>query len=185
MFQKLKEIKIIGVDDGRFKKNYRKTLLLAVLMKDYKIIDVRITDILVDGLNSTEAIQEMLSDVQFDIVMLSGISFAGFNIVDIHYLNKKLRKPIIVITGDKPSSREILRALKLHFQDWKTRWSFITKAGKIHRTTTNKRYKPIFYEVIGMDYIEAREIIREMAIIGRYPEPIRIVRLIAKQLTTH
>ncbi len=185
MFQNLnlKENKIVGVDDGRFLKSDKKALLFAVLMQEVKIMRLKIDEILVDGLDSTEVIKKMLSKISLDLIMLSGISFAGFNVVDIHKLNNEIKKPVIVITGEKPRSQKILSALKKHFQDWRTRWSIIKKAGNIHTITTNKKYKPIYYEAVGLDYKEAKKIICGTTIFGRYPEPIRVAKLIAKQLT--
>jgi endonuclease V-like protein UPF0215 family len=116
--------------------------------------------------------------------MLNSITFAGFNIVDLEYLYLKLKKPIIVIINNKPNNRAILQALKKHFPDWKMRWDIIKKSGFIHTLTINKRYKPIYFEVKGIDYKIVRNLIQSMTILGRYPEPIRVIRMIAKQLTT-
>jgi hypothetical protein len=115
--------------------------------------------------------------------MLSGVSFAGFNIVNIHDLYEFFKKPILIITGDKPKAKAIRRALKLHFDDWRTRWSLIKKCGKIRRIKTSKNYKPIYYEALGIERLNAVRLLRELTLIGRFPEPIRVARLISKHLT--
>lgn len=179
----VKGVRIVGVDDGRFNKSDEKASLFALLMQDYKIIDLKITDIQVDGLDVTEAVKRLLSNVYFDVLMLSGVSFAGFNIVNIHDLYEFFKKPILIITGDKPNAKSIQRALMLHFDDWKTRWSLIKKCGKIRKIKTSKNYKPIYYEALGIEHVYAARMVRELTLIGRFPEPIRVARLISKLLT--
>ncbi|MEM2901338.1 MAG: DUF99 family protein [Candidatus Bathyarchaeia archaeon] len=179
----VKGVRVVGVDDGRFNKSDEKVSLFALVMQDYKVVDLKVTDVQVDGLDVTEAIKGLLSKMYFDVVMLSGVCFAGFNIVNIQDLYEFAKKPILIITGDKPNAKAIRRALMLHFDDWRIRWSLIKKCGKIRKITTSKNYKPIYYEALGIEHLDAVRLIRDLTLTGRFPEPIRVARLISKQLT--
>ena len=48
---------------------------------------------------------------QLRLIMLNGITFAGFNVVDIKKLNLATKLPVIALTGDKPDLEAIHNAL--------------------------------------------------------------------------
>jgi len=118
---------------------------------------------------------------KFDLLMFSGISFGGFNIVDAQHLYQNFKKPIIIITGTKPRNNLVKKALKNHFLDWRERFSLIKQLGKIYciKTVYNN---PIYFEVIGLNYKKAKRIIQKLTFTGRYPEPIRVIKLLANDL---
>ena len=76
-------MRIVGVEDGSFQKNVtKKALLVAVLVTGSKIEQVKTFTITVDGLDATERLSANIRDWAFDALLLSGISFAGFNLID-------------------------------------------------------------------------------------------------------
>jgi uncharacterized protein len=72
--------------------------------------------IAIDGIDSTEKIAAMINASphcrQLRVVMLNGITFGGFNIVDIKRLNALTKLPVIVLTHDKPNFQSIHYALE-------------------------------------------------------------------------
>ena len=81
------ELQVIGVEDGGFSRElsiygFEKTLLVCVLLQGTRIDDFRADMITVDGLDASEKLITILRNLAFDVVILSGISFAGFNLVD-------------------------------------------------------------------------------------------------------
>jgi endonuclease V-like protein UPF0215 family len=184
----LEKIKVIGIDDGRFKKQkvlfgQNKVLIIAALFNGYLLNDIYISDITVDGLDSTKFIYLMLKNVDFDFLLLSGITFAGFNIVDVLFLNKQFSKPIIVITSDKPKKFTIKKALKKHFKDWEKRWKLIEAVNPIYKIHTNPDFKPIYFEFIGTTLREVSTLLLSYTLHGRIPEPIRVANILAKELS--
>ncbi|MEM3617755.1 MAG: DUF99 family protein, partial [Candidatus Bathyarchaeia archaeon] len=76
-------MRVVGIEDGSFVKGVnRKALLAAALFKGFKIEDVAFEWIAVDGFNATEKVTGLLKQWDFEAVMLAGVSFAGFNIID-------------------------------------------------------------------------------------------------------
>ena len=74
---------MVGVEDGSFQKGITpKALLAAVLFKGLKIESAQITKITVDGLDATQKLVKTLSPWRFRAVILGGVSFAGFNVID-------------------------------------------------------------------------------------------------------
>ena len=180
------DLRIIGVDDGAFsptKKISERALLLAVLCKQSQVQTVRIGTIEVDGTDSGDVLQTLLTRLQYDVIMLSGITFGGFNLVNLSKLARTLGKPIIAISGDKPNNHAVVKALSNHFVDWKIRCRMVRSAGKIYSCKPLRAEPKLYFEVKGTTPELARHIIQGTAIISRLPEPIRIARILARALS--
>lgn len=179
-----REISVVGVEDGSFQKGVtEKTLLTTVLFEGLKIEKVKITEIVVDGLDATEKLSLILGEWKFDAVMLAGVSFAGFNVIDPKVIYRDFQKPVIVISRTKPDNKAVKQALQRHFEDWRLRWSVFEKLGIIHETTILTTEPPVYFEVVGADAEWTVKIIKALSVCGRIPEPVRVARLIARGLS--
>ncbi|MDI6691080.1 MAG: DUF99 family protein [Candidatus Bathyarchaeota archaeon] len=175
---------IVGVEDGSFQKGVtRETFLAMVLLKQASIENVKVTKITVDGLNATKKLADTLKEWKFDAIMLAGVSFAGFNLIDPTIIYEKFKKPVIVISRTKPNNRAVKRALKRHFEDWETRWKVFKKLGPIYKIVTRNSAAPLYIETVGANVKWASNIIRSLCFCGRVPEPLRTARLIARGLS--
>ncbi len=176
---------LVGVEDGRFiafKPNQR-TLLCAVEMSGDAIKAVKLGQVTVDGMDATDTIVDMLVKIRCDALILGGVSFAGFNIVDVVRVHRILGVPVIVYSGNMPDSLSVLSALKAHFEDWENRWSPIEHLGEIYSTVTLLGSPPVFFEVVGESSEWAENVLKGSATLTRIPEPIRVAGLIARGLT--
>ncbi len=82
------EIRVLGFDDGHFDHSDDETCLVGVLMRGGEWMEgVMVDDVVVDGENVTSRIVEMIERSkhreQVRVVMTSGITFGGFNVLDI------------------------------------------------------------------------------------------------------
>ncbi|MEM2126803.1 MAG: DUF99 family protein [Candidatus Bathyarchaeia archaeon] len=177
-------LKIIGVDDGKFhafmREKIQYSVLCAVLMEACKIFDIKLARIKVDGFDATEKLINMLKNISADAIILSGITFAGFNIIDPFLVFKKLNFPIIIISTKKPNNISMFKALKTHFYDWQKRWEIIENLGKIYSTIPKHGEPEIYFEVVGNNSDWAEMILKTSSILSRIPEPVRVAGLIAK-----
>lgn len=174
----------VGVEDGSFQKGIsRKALLAAVLLRELKIEKARIVEVTVDGLDATEKLAEILRDWKFSVLMLAGVSCAGFNIIDPTVIHERFKKPVVIITRTKPDNKAVKRALRRHFEDWKMRWGAFEKLGKVHKITVMADEPPIYVETVGVAIEWACDFIRMLSVCSRVPEPIRIARLVARGLS--
>ncbi|MEM4598284.1 MAG: DUF99 family protein [Candidatus Diapherotrites archaeon] len=179
-----KNIRAIGIDDGFFKpRQSGNTKIVAVLMRaDSRIEGILFSDVTVDGLDSTQRIIEMLCSNrpkfigQAKAIFLSGVNFAGFNIVDIDGLYSVLKTPIIVVFRKKPRMQKIREALKC-FTDSSKRMGLIKKAGRIYRTDK------IFFQCKGIKPKHAKAFIKIFSLHSNLPEPVRVAHLIASAST--
>jgi hypothetical protein len=112
--------------------------------------------------------------------MLNGITFAGFNLIDIQKLHGDTGLPVITLTQDKPDLDAIHEALK-HLTDSEVRWQIIQNAGKIYEVT-NKDAK-VYIGLAGIDLVDALTVLDLTSTRGSLPEPLRVAHLIASGIT--
>lgn len=183
----LSSLKLVGVDDGKFhafmREKIQYTILCAVLMQNQKILDIKLSKIQVDGFDATEKLIYILEKFSADAVILSGITFAGFNIIDPFQIYKKYNMPIIIISTKKPNNFSMLKALRSHFHDWMERWEIIENLGSIYSTITKPGDPEIYFEVIGENSVWAEMVLRECSRLCRIPEPVRVAGIIAKSIS--
>jgi len=178
-------MRIVGVDDGAFRLSKRakqRTLLVAVLFDNLALLSLRVGRIRVDGRDANAVIRSLLERMSCDTVMLSGISFGGFNVVDIAQLSRVLRRPVIAVTGERPHNEAVRTALREHFEDWRDRWRMVRSAGRVHSITLHGE-SPLYFEVQGATHLFAKRAIASTAVISRLPEPIRVARILARGLS--
>jgi endonuclease V-like protein UPF0215 family len=139
------------------------------------------SDITRDGLDATEIISNMIKKSkhygQVRVVILDGITYGGFNPVDIEELYKETGIPIIVIMRAYPDFEKIKSALT-NFPDAKKRWEIIQKAGKIEEIVL-KNKSSIYIQKMGISLKNAENILLLTSIRSNIPEPLRVAHLIA------
>ncbi len=178
----------MGVEDGGFSRKpqdcgIRKALFVCVLLRGKWVNDFRADMITVDGLDATEKLISMLYQLSFDAIMLAGVSFAGFNLVDPTIIFEELNLPVIVISRTKPSNVAVKNALREHFEDWRIRWSIFQKLGSVYEVVSMPSEPPVYVEVVGAELDWASMVIRATSVCCRVPEPVRVARLVARGLT--
>ena len=183
-----REIRVLGVDDGVFVPQKRgKALIVGVVYRGGLWLDgVMHTEIEVDGLDATEKIASMIKSsphyAQLRVIMLNGLTFAGFNIVDIKRLYGETGLPVIVVSREKPNLDEIKKALeKLPHKE--KRWKIIENAGKLLEVNVRNTGSSIYVQLAGLNEKDARKIVRITSTRSNIPEPLRVAHLIASGIT--
>jgi len=184
------EIRIIGWDDAPFTFEDKHTLVLGVVCRGGIQIDGLIAaKIEVDGMDATDEISKAILENkhkdQLRVIMLDGITFGGFNIVDIEELHRKTKLPVIVIIKDKPDLGSIRESLS-RFKDKEKRWETVKNAGEIKETEVKNKVikvrRKVYYQAVGMPDHEAEEVIKLTAVYSSTPEPIRSAHIICNGL---
>jgi endonuclease V-like protein UPF0215 family len=121
--------------------------------------------------------------LNLDAVILGGITFAGFNIVDPFKVFDETNIPIIIYSGKKPDNENMYKALKKNFLDWKTRWDIVKCLGDVYETTSFRGEPRGYFEVVGCLPSWAAEVLKLSALTSRIPESVRIAGIIAKGLS--
>lgn len=176
------EVRILGIDDAPFDiYSDKTTMLVGAIFRGGKWLDGLLrTDIEIDGADATEKISEMVKGSRHKdirVIMLDGLGFGGFNMVDIEKLFKETKLPVIVIVRRMPDFTAIKSALK-NLKHKNFCLGCIEKAGIPKRIEIRKR-KFIYIQSYGIEFPDATEIVKLSSTRSLIPEPIRVAHLIA------
>jgi endonuclease V-like protein UPF0215 family len=178
------EIRVLGVDDGVFIPRTKGLVSVVgvVFRGGYWLDGVMHTRIRVDGFDSTSKIASMIINSphykQLRVIMLNGITFAGFNVVDIKKLCSKTKLPVIAVTRGKPDFAEIRKAL-MHLPKSGERWKAIMDAGEIFEVSTRSKGEKIYVHACGIVEEDARKILKLTSTRSNIPEALRVAHLVA------
>lgn len=178
-------LRIAGVDDAALwesRERIGSTVLVVVLLQGTQILDLRLGSIEIDGLDAQSVLVSLLNGLSYDAVMLSGVSFGGFNLIDILELAGSIHKPVIAVIREMPNNRAVHDALRKHFHDWRQRWKMIQDAGALYSCRPVADEPRLYFEVKGASQIFARNTICSSSAVSRLPEPVRVAGIIAKGL---
>lgn len=181
------EIRVLGIDDGVFTPHSKELVdVVGVVFRGgYWLDGFMHTRVQVDGMDAADKLADMITRsphyLQLRVVMLNGVTLAGFNIVDIKNLHEKVRLPIVAVTRDKPNFDDIKKALQ-NLPETEKRWKAIEQAGKMIRVYTREGEEPIYVHVAGISEETAKRILKSTATRSNIPEALRVAHIIASGL---
>ena len=168
----------IGIDDAPFDRRHRGDVaIIGAVFSRTRLDGVVRGKLRKDGANATKAIAELVEGSPFgehaQIILLGGITFGGFNVVDIHALRERLATPVMVLARRKPRYRVIEQTLREKVPGGARKWARIQKAGKMEPCAG------IWIQRAGLSLTQAEQVIGDLTIHGKLPEPVRVAHLIA------
>jgi len=181
------EIRVLGIDDGVFTPHSEELVdVVGVVYRGgYWIDGFMHTRVQVDGMDATEKLVEMITKsphyAQLRVIMLNGVTLAGFNVVDIEDLYRRIKLPVMAVTRDEPDFDDIRKALQ-NLPKSQERWRAIEKAGKILKIRTREGEEPVYVHVAGISEEDAKRILRSTSTRSNIPEALRVAHIIASGL---
>jgi endonuclease V-like protein UPF0215 family len=182
------EIRVLGVDDGVFTPHVKGLVPVVgvVFRGGYWLDGVMHTKIEIDGFDATEKIVSMIINSphykQLRVIMLDGITFAGFNVVNIKKLNSETKLPVITVTREQPNFAEIREALK-SLPESEKRWKTMKNAGKMFEVSTRSENEKVYMQTSGILEEDARKILQLTSTRSSVPEALRVAHLIASGIS--
>lgn len=182
------EIRVLGVDDGVFTPHVKGLVPVVgvVFRGGYWLDGVMHTKIEIDGFDATEKIASMIINSphhkQLRVIMLNGITFAGFNVVNIKELSKEVKLPVIAVTREQPNFTEIREALK-NLPESEERWKAIQSAEKMFEVSTRSENEKVYMQTSGILEEDARKILQLTSTRSSVPEALRVAHLIASGIS--
>ncbi|MFP4115670.1 MAG: DUF99 family protein [Candidatus Aenigmatarchaeota archaeon] len=177
------EIRILGWDDASFdtESSGKIPLVGSVVRGGKPYLDgVLVEEVEVDGFDATETIIHAANGTkhkgQLRIMMLDGITFAGFNTVDIQEISRKTELPVVVVTRKDIDFKGFREAMK-KLPRFEERWKCVEKAGELKELGVSGG--KVYFQHTGIEEDKARRVLEISASKGRIPEPIRISHLVA------
>jgi endonuclease V-like protein UPF0215 family len=173
---------VIGFDDAPFPRTHRgDVLLVGAVYAGLRLDAVLSSKVRRDGANATQAIIKLISSSRFaghlQLVMLQGIAFAGFNVVDLPLLHEALGLPVLVVMRRRPDMQTIKETLLNAVPGGKRKWRLIEQAGPVEPV------QQVFVQRQGITLADADRTIRFLAVNSYIPEPLRTAHLIAGGIT--
>ena len=178
------EIRVLGIDDGRFVPRSEGTVdVVGVVYRGgYWFEGVMHTEITIDGLDATEKLVTMIKNSPFygeiRVIVLDGVTFAGFNVVDISDLSHKVDLPVMSVAREKPDSEEIRNALT-KLPDFEKRWQAMGNAGEVFEVETRNGENPVYVQTAGFLCEDAVKILKRTSTRSNIPEALRVAHIIA------
>ena len=184
------EIRILGIDDGKFVPHSRTQVLVVgvVFRAGFWLEGVMSTSVAVDGFDVTAKIISMITGSphykQLRVIMVNGITFGGFNVLDIKALHEQTGLPVLAVTSKKPNLAKVHSALR-NLSDSEKRWNLVLNAGEIFSVATRGGKQRVYIEVAGLAKDTAVEILRLTATVSKIPEPLRVAHLVASGISLY
>ncbi len=172
------EIRVLGIDDSAL-INEKVIIIGAFFRGGVQLDGVLCSEVTKDGMDATGTIIRMVRNSkyygQIRVIMLDGVTYAGFNPVDINLIFSETGIPVIVFMRSCPDFEKIRLALE-HLPEKEKRWEIIQRAGRIDKIDGEN---PVFIQLCGIDRESAFQIVRMTSTHSNIPEPLRVAHLIA------
>src|SRR5690242_6973868 len=180
---------VVGFDDGPFDRTPPGTrarggarvLLVGAVCARTRLDGVISGKVRKDGTDATARVAELVRGSQFDghvrAVLLNGIAFGGFNVVDIHALAEALERPVLVVAR-RPPRLALIREALARLPGGDRKWRLIEQAGPMERA------RGVLVQRVGLSLREAEDLLAATTLHGNLPEPLRLAHLIAGGITT-
>lgn len=174
---------VAGFDDAPFALGHRgDVLVVGAVFSGPRLEGVLSGKVRRDGANATDRLIALVAGSRFypqlQAVLLQGIAFAGFNVVDIHRLHGALERPVLVVCRRLPDLDRIREALLNHVPGGRRKWKLIERAGPMEPLAR------VYVQRAGLSPAAAEALIGDFALNGRLPEPLRTAHLIAGGIAT-
>jgi endonuclease V-like protein UPF0215 family len=173
-------LRAVGVDDAPFSRRRGAPVrLLGVVCAGTRFEGLVAGAARRDGWNATAAVARMLVGGKFlpqlHLVLLDGIAFGGFNVVDLPALAAALDRPCVAVMRRPPDLAAMERALRLLPRP-ERRLALLRRAGPIHERP------PFVFQVRGGDPSAVAEALARLTDRGFVPEPLRLAHLVGAAL---
>jgi hypothetical protein len=174
-------IRVLGVDDAAFELEDSSTELVGVVYRGTQFIeDIKLSSVTVDGEDSSESVVELFERCNntdhIQAVLVDGISFAGFNVVDLEMVSEKTGLPVIAVTSNRPDREDFRQTMERNgssseaFERLEEPSELEVEAGTV------------YYQYAGTGKREARDYLRYTLLQGLTPEPVRVAHMIGRAL---
>jgi uncharacterized protein len=175
-------LRAIGFDDAPFARGRRGPVAIAgVVCAGTRFEGLVWGTVRQDGWNATEVLVSLLAGGKFlpqlHVVLLDGIAFGGFNVVDLAALAAALRRPCVAVMRRPPDLAAVEAAVR-RLPRPERRLALLRRAGPIHRAGG------FCFQVQGGAPAEIAAALARVTDRGAVPEPLRLAHLVGAAVRT-
>ena len=174
---------VVGFDDAPFDRSHRgDVLVVGAVFAGNRLDGVISTKVRRDGANAAERLIDCLTGSkyfdQLQAILLQGIAFAGFNVVDLQRLHQATGLPVLVIARYRPDLQAIRKALLEQVPGGARKWRLIEAAGPMEPMAA------LYVQRCGITPENAARLLAGLQQNSQLPEPLRVAHMIAGGVTT-
>jgi len=174
---------VVGFDDAPFGRTHRgDVLIVGAVFAGTRLDGVLSTRVRRDGVNAASRLADCLEGSRFlsqlHAILLQGIAFAGFNVVNLQDLRRRTGLPVVVVARRQPDLKAIRAALLDHVPGGDRKWRLIEAAGPMESVSG------VYVQRSGISLADTESLLTRLQLHGRLPEPLRVAHLIAGGVTT-
>jgi hypothetical protein len=174
-------VRAIGFDDAPFERRAGGAVRIAgVVCAGTRFEGLVLGDTRQDGWGATDEICRLLERGKFlpqlHLVLLDGIAFGGFNVVDLPLLANRLGRPCAAVMRRPPDLAAVERAVR-RLPRPERRLELIRRAGPIHV------HHPFVFQVQGGPPDDVARALSRITDRGNVPEPLRLAHLVGAALS--
>ena len=171
----------IGFDDAPFPPHHRGNVpVVGAVCAGTRLDGVLTGRVRRDGANASRQLAHLVATSRFaehaQLVLLQGLTLAGFNVVDIRDLHRRLGLPVLVVVRKRPDLAAIRKALLQRVPGGTRKWRLIESL------EPPRQVGPVFVQTVGLSLEEASAAVAHLILHGHIPEPLRLAHLIAGAL---
>ncbi len=178
-----KGFRVLGIAESfsRSLTHFKNMSVVAgiVMRGDFFVDGLIFNTITLGGLDATERILDMIENLNrpdVGLIMLGGTIISLYNIIDLHELYEEAKLPIIAVTYRES---EGIGDILLNLPQGEKRLEIYRRNGPRIPIILRNGYK-VFIRHLGITLDDAIKILNRFTIHGRYPEPVRVAKMIAR-----
>jgi len=171
-----KRLRVIGFDDAPHRRARGAAVPVAgVVCRGTRFEGLLWCRVRRDGWNATRVLAETLRaskyHAQVHAVLLDGVAFGGFNVVDLPALAEAVELPCLTVMRRAPDLPAMERAME-RLPRPERRRAVLRRAGPVHARP------PFWFQGVGLEPDEALDLLERVTDTGHVPEALRIAHLI-------
>lgn len=168
----------VGFDDAPFARTHRGPVpVVGAVFADRRFDGVLVAAVEKDGSDATDVLAGTIIASRFHahihLVLLQGVTLAGFNVVDARALHERVARPVLVVARRRPDMAAVRRALESRIPDGQAKWRSIERLGEMEACAG------VHVQRVGLTAEEATAVVARLAVHSQIPEPLRVAHLIA------
>ncbi|MDD3217532.1 MAG: DUF99 family protein [Methanoculleus sp.] len=174
-------LRALGIAES-YSGREQSTLAGIVMRKDLRIDGAAFARVTVGGMDATDAVIGIVTDLarrDINLIMISGSVIAWYNIIDPAAVQDATGLPVIVTTYEE--SEGLAEDIRRHFPDDAGRLAAYQRLGDRTPIPLHTGYT-LFIRPYGISHGDAAKVCNDFTHEGRVPEPLRVARLIARGL---
>ncbi len=172
---------IIGIDGASARQpEHDRVAIVGAAYVDGRLEEILTDSVAHDGDDGTDVMVRLVRQSghlnQAELIMLTDITFAGFNVIDLRQLSERLSSPVLVCALRPPDREALKKSLLGYVKNGREKWARIAALGPMQPIAG------LYAHLIGLSNSTAKQIIERTSTHGFMPDPLRTARLVASGL---